>query len=341
MDFIIEKVLINSERIAVKKFLLENHLEYDYDIDLTFIVKNEDEDILGTVSSSKNIIKAFAVAPSMQGANLSTLLISRIISELGNRGIFDYRVFTKPENQVIFEQFNMRTIAKSKKVILLENKTFPIEKTIESLKNELNFKSKKISSLVMNCNPMTLGHLYLIEKCARENKEVVIFILEEDLSLVKFVDRIAIVRAATSHLNNVKVVPSTKYIISSATFPTYFLKKEDDSLIEYSTIDGSIFKNYFMSGLNIKTRYVGNEPKDPVTNKYIQVLKTILGDQLIIVDRIGDEEDVYSASRFRKLILEDRFDDAFKLVPSATKEFFHTASGIETFNRIKTSGKSK
>ena len=34
----------------------------------------------------------------------------------------------------------------------------------------------------MNCNPFTLGHKYIVEKAARENDNVIIFVVEEDKS---------------------------------------------------------------------------------------------------------------------------------------------------------------
>ncbi len=43
-------------------------------------------------------------------------------------------------------------------------------------------KNKRIGGIVMNCNPFTLGHKYLVEYAAREMDYLYLFVVEEDLS---------------------------------------------------------------------------------------------------------------------------------------------------------------
>ena len=44
-------------------------------------------------------------------------------------------------------------------------------------------EAPKVAAIVMNANPFTLGHQYLVEKAAAENDLVHLFMVSEDASL--------------------------------------------------------------------------------------------------------------------------------------------------------------
>ena len=142
---------------------------------------------------------------------------------------------------------------------------------------------------------------------------VVVFIVEEDKSEFSFEERMCMAYLATHKYSNVYVLPSTKYIVSSFTFPTYFLK-EDEVDIEYAKVDALIFDKYFVSKLHLKKRYVGSESKDKMVC-YNNTLKEVLKDKLEIVDRLSDNGNVVSASYVRKLISENKIDEALNYIP--------------------------
>ena len=230
----------------------------------------------------------------------------------------------------------MNVVAQSEKVTLLENKVYSIKSKLKNIAYDYDITSDNIGAIVMNCNPMTLGHLYLIETAAKKCSKVFIFVVQEDKSLFRFKDRISIVKEATKHLDNVEVLPSTDYLISSSTFPTYFLKESDDFLKEYANIDVDIFKNYFMPAFNIKKRFVGTEPTDIVTNTYNQVIKEKLQDQVEIIERKKNGEITISASYVRKILKETGDVEQVKdFVTNATYEFLKSDDGLETIERIK------
>ena len=54
-----------------------------------------------------------------------------------------------------------------------------------------------IGSIVMNCNPFTLGHKHLVEYAAKLVDSLYIFVVEEDLSAIPFVDRLFLVHDNT------------------------------------------------------------------------------------------------------------------------------------------------
>ena len=103
---------------------------------------------------------------------------------------------------------------------------------IASIKQELppvDFARKKVGAIVMNCNPFTNGHKYLIETARNKVDVLLIFVLEEDKSYFSYKDRMTMVKLGTADMGNVYVVPSGKFMISALTFPEYFviIKLED------------------------------------------------------------------------------------------------------------------
>ncbi|MDO5088206.1 MAG: adenylyltransferase/cytidyltransferase family protein, partial [Leptotrichiaceae bacterium] len=197
---------------------------------------------------------------------------------------------------------------------------------------------RKRAMIVMNCNPFTSGHRYLIENAAENNSEVVIFVLEEDKSLFPFEVRMELVRKGTSDLKNVKVIPSTKYIISSATFPSYFLKDKNSMLTEYAKLDSEIIGAKFCSLLNINRRYLGEEPSDEVTAVYNSTVSEILpkyGVEVVIIPRKSIEGKIISASSVRNFLKEGKMEEIKKMVPYTTFEYLSSLKNKEI------SGKSK
>jgi [citrate (pro-3S)-lyase] ligase len=179
-------------------------------------------------------------------------------------------------------------------------------------------------SIVMNCNPFTLGHLHLIEYAANNAEHLYIFVVEEDKSEFHFADRYKLVKKNTTHLKNVTVLPSGKFIISSLTFDSYFGKSgvsEERAAEQDVSFDLLIFASAIAPALNITKRFVGQEPFDPVTRHYNEEMKQILpehGCEVIEIPRLEENGSAVSASRVRKLLKEGDFEEIEKIVPEAT-----------------------
>ncbi len=189
-------------------------------------------------------------------------------------------------------------------------------------------KEGRNGSIVMNCNPFTLGHRYLIEYAASRVDTLYIFVVEEDKSYFSFADRISLVRQGTEDLKNVIILPSGKFIISATTFPGYFYK--DD--IKEATIDCSndltVFAQYIAPALDIRIRFAGEEPLDPVTNQYNEGMKEILPQYGIEFQPIArkcdtDGSQVISASRVRKYFERGDLDSLKSIVPSTTYRYLY------------------
>lgn len=188
-----------------------------------------------------------------------------------------------------------------------------------------NFDAKShgvVGSIVMNCNPFTDGHYYLIEEALRNIDFLIIFVVEENRSVFSFAERFSSVCAGVAKFHNVMVVPSGTYILSEINFPEYFVKKDDEDIALNIENDLTIFAEQIAPMLNITYRFVGEEPEDVVTNRYNMMMKRILpsyGIQVIEIPRKKKEERVISASAVRKCLEGNDFTGLEKLIPETTK----------------------
>lgn len=195
---------------------------------------------------------------------------------------------------------------------------------VDKLKTFRVEKNKVIGSIVMNCNPFTLGHRYLIEQSLKNIDWLYIFVVEEDKSMFSFEDRFRLIQENTKDLNNITIVPSGNFIISSKTFSAYFSKDTPtETKIDTST-DIEVFAQHIVPALNINIRFVGEEPFDIVTNQYNRSMKDILpkyGVEVRVIPRKKFGEEVISASTVRKLLKQKDFNKIKNFVPSATYDF--------------------
>jgi len=220
-----------------------------------------------------------------------------------------------------------------KSITLAENWYDPINENpefrnyIENLKfigTEIPQATGVIGAIVVNCNPFTLGHRYLIEKAANEVDFLYVFVVEEDLSVFPFEDRINLVDLGTDDLPNVAVLGSGKFIISSLTFPEYFVKGERQGAVIDPSADVELFGLHIAPALGISIRFAGTEPNDSITRQYNEYMSMLLPKYNIEfreVERIIISGDPISASRVRSLLDDRDFENIKTLVPLTTLEY--------------------
>lgn len=181
----------------------------------------------------------------------------------------------------------------------------------------------KNGAIVMNCNPFTNGHLYLITEAASRVDNLYIFVVEEDRSFFPFEDRYSLVKEGTRHLKNVTVLKSGKFVISSVTLPGYFEKDQLGDIY----LDASGDLAYFLQiagSLDISVRFAGHEPTDRFTAQYNLNMKTYLkkyGLEFCEIERKKEQDAYISASTVRKLLKEKKFESIKKLVPECTYNY--------------------
>ena len=171
--------------------------------------------------------------------------------------------------------------------------------------------------VVMNCNPFTLGHRYLIEQAAKQVERLFVMVVREDCSLFAYAERKAMVEQGVEHLENVTVIDGSEYAISQATFPTYFLKRLDDAADTQMLLDLDLFSRHIAPALGATVRFVGTEPTDRLTRRYNQLMHEVLAD-VRETARLEKEGNAVSASRVRKAMEQGDMNVIRQLVPPTT-----------------------
>lgn len=185
---------------------------------------------------------------------------------------------------------------------------------------------KNIGSIVMNCNPFTKGHRYLIEQAKSYVDFLIIFVVEEDKSFFAFEDRIKMVENGIKDVSDVYVVPSGDFILSSSTFPEYFIKIMDSDIVNNVEFDITLFAECIASNLNITHRFVGQELSDEVTNEYNKAMHRILpryGIQVVEIPRIQFSNKPISASLVRGYLEANLYEELHDILPVTTLDYLN------------------
>ena len=328
---------IPRQRRRIEQFLGDNGLRLD-DVDYyAALVDDTTEEIVAGGGLKGGVIKCVAVADGHKGEAVANQIVSHLIAHANADGHQCVKLFTKPQNRQMFESMSFRLLAEAPKAILMETGIGGIKRYSEELESEKGkVKSEKSNGklhhlnpspqqpimppsgiIIMNCNPFTLGHRYLIEQAAQQVETLYILVVREDCSMFSYDERKAMIERGVSHINNVVVCDGSEYSISATTFPTYFLKSLSDASDTQMTLDIDLYRRHIAPALGATVRFVGTEPDDPLTRRYNELMKSMLPD-VREVARLQQSGVAVSASRVRKAIVENHLALAARLVPPTT-----------------------
>jgi len=302
-------------------FLARAGLEPDENLQATVLVW-EDGQIIATGSRQDHILKCIAVDDLHQGEGLTGTVLTQLRQDAFHQGFQHLFLYTKPKNKWLFSSLFFYPIAQTGDVLLMENRQNGIQDFLRSLPD--GKQGSAVGAAVMNCNPFTKGHRYLIETAAGECDHVYVFVLSEDKSRFSAKDRMNMVKLGTADLPNVTVLPTGPYLISSATFPTYFLKDREQAGTVQCLLDIDIFCRYYAPKFGITRRYVGTEPLSPMTNQYNQALLATLpekGIEVRQIPRLEQADTPVSASAVRAAMAAGDEDSLRRLVPETTYQY--------------------
>lgn len=302
------------------EFLNAAGLDYDGNVEFSVCLIDRG-DIVATGSLDKNVLKCIAVREDRQGEDLMSKVLTALLKEAISKELFHLFLFTKPGNIRIFSDFGFYPIAATSQALLMENKK---KGATDFAKAMFERCDGTVGSVVMNCNPFTLGHRYLIETAAACCDLLHIFVLTEDKSQFSTADRLEMVKAGTCDIPNGRVHETGQYMISAVTFPSYFIKDKTTSENIACRLDLEIFANIFAKQLGISVRFVGTEPNCIVTSAYNKEMSVYLPSKGIDVVEIQRKEVngvPISASRVRALIAEGSLDKTLELVPPSTYQY--------------------
>lgn len=281
---------LNSVRRRVEAFLAANGLRLAPLDRYVVVTRDEDGDeILAGGGLDGNVIKCVAVSESARSEGLMNILVSRLIAIAREEGRESVKAFTKPENEGIFKSLGFGLLASAPKAILMENGRGGLpeyKKYLESLA-----RPGRNGAIVMNANPFTKGHRYLVEQAASQVDNLYVIVVKEDRSRFPYVERKAMIEAGCAGLDNVVVCEGSDYAISAATFPTYFLKKLDDATDTQIALDLDLFVNHIAKPLGVTVRFAGSEPADALTRRYNELMAEILPGTSVAVVRQDHQPD--------------------------------------------------
>lgn len=282
--------------------------------------------LVGTGATAGNILKFIAV----DEGDTPGAYFNQVVSELQNRlmaaGHTHMMVFTKPQYEASFHYVGFTTLAKTAVGVLLEAGMPTITQYLRGLPDAAAAPGQHLAAIVMNANPFTRGHRYLVEKAAAENDAVDVFVVSTDRSLFTSTERLQLVQAGLADLQNVRVYPGGDYMVSYATFPAYFLHAGDDVIRYQTTIDARLFRDWVAPTLHITKRYVGEEPRSHTTAIYNTVLAAELPPavQLVVVPRLTAAGTVVTATQVRQAIADQDLASVRAFLPPTTWSFIHS-----------------
>lgn len=322
-------------------FLNQANIRHEDNVEFVYGVFEGDQ-LIATGSIYQNILKCIAVCKDFTGGATLSQLISHLMSEVLDRGFKACYVYTKPDTTQSFEYLGFKEIGRvDGELVFLEKAINGFDSYLESIQ-QYRHEDGVSAAIVMNANPFTKGHQYLVESAAAAVDYVFVFVLSEDASAFPAAVRKQLVMAGVSHLDNVTVLDTGSYMVSSQTFPSYFLKESSDVTRIQAELDASIFKNRIAKTMNIRVRFVGEEPFSEATNIYNTALKTVLEPevQLRIIPRKQEGDVVISATRVREHLYLNDLEFVKELVPTTTYDYLTSQAGQSLIEDIRNGGKS-
>lgn len=341
------------QRQRIEAFLKRNALRID-DMNYYAAVLDDDGEMIAGGGLKDDVIKCVAVDDAHKGEAIANTLVSHLISHANQEGYSCIKLFTKPKNRQLFESLSFRLLAEAPEAILMETGIGGISNTVDALKKikeeskkykeynkeckedskecrentsylntttpqHLNTTMQPTGCIVMNCNPFTLGHRYLVESASRMVEHLFVIVVREDRSAFSYQERKAMVTAGTADLKNVTVCDGSEYAISNTTFPTYFLKRLSDATDTQMLLDLDLFRRHIAPALGAKVRFVGTEPTDELTRRYNELMMESLGkDHVVQIPRLENGGVAVSASRVRRAMDSNSLKEAAQLVPPTT-----------------------
>ena len=322
---------LKSNRTRVERFLADNGLRLE-DVDYYAAVTDDDGNIIVGGGLQGNVIKCIAVGEAARETGLSNKLISHLITMATQQGHQTIKVFTKPENRNVFESMGFKVLAQAPRAILMENGVKGIGAYTDYLRKTHCGRPGDAAAIVMNANPFTRGHRYLVEQAAKEASTLFVIAVREDRSTFSYAERLAMIQAGCMGLDNVVVVEGSDYAISELTFPTYFLKQVTDATDTHITLDLDLFARHIAPALGVATRFVGSEPIDALTMRYNELMQEQLpqhGIAVKTVERMAQDGQPVSASRVRQALDGGSLSHAAELVPETTVPYLITHLATE------------
>ena len=321
--------------------LRQEGIRRDKNLSYTCGIFDEDMELIATGSSFGNTLRCLAVASDHRGEGLMNQVVSHLMERQMAQGHSRVFLYTKPQSARLLGDLGFHEVARLKDVVFMENRFGGFAGYLKAL--EKTRQPGRCAAVVMNANPFTRGHRYLVERAAGENDWLHLFLLSEEAGPIPYALRKRLVREGVADLGNVILHDSDAYIISSATFPSYFLRDEDAAILAHAQLDLAVFGR-IAQALNITRRYAGEEPDSHVTNLYNQTMAALLpeaGIEFREIPRLREMGQVISASTVRAAIQSGTLDEAAWMLPESTRRYFESPEAAPVIAAIRAMGEAR
>lgn len=337
-EYALTQVSLSDKRVLaqVDALLVENGITRDANLDYICAMVDEENRVIATGSCFGATLRCFAVSQQHQGEGLLNEVVSHLMEYQMARGYTHLFLYTKIKSAKFFQSLGFYEIARvDGTLVFMENRRNGFPSYLSRL--EKTARPGVSGAIVMNANPFTLGHQYLVETAAGRCDTLHLFLLSEDASLVPFGVRKQLVQAGTAHLKNVVLHDSGPYIISNATFPSYFLKDDAAVIQGHAKLDLTIFVR-IARALGVTVRFVGEEPTSQVTGLYNEIMAAQLpenGIDCVILPRKEALGKAISASTVRAALQAGDWQTLSQLVPQTTLDYFRSSEAEPVLRRIR------
>ena len=337
-EYALTQVSLSDKRMLaqVDALLVENGITRDANLDYICAMVDEENRVIATGSCFGATLRCFAVSQQHQGEGLLNEVVSHLMEYQMARGYTHLFLYTKIKSAKFFQSLGFYEIARvDGTLVFMENRRNGFPSYLSRL--EKTARPGVSGAIVMNANPFTLGHQYLVETAAGRCDTLHLFLLSEDASLVPFGVRKQLVQAGTAHLKNVVLHDSGPYIISNATFPSYFLKDDSAVIQGHAKLDLTIFVR-IARALGVTVCFVGEEPTSQVTGLYNEIMAAQLpenGIDCVILPRKEALGKAISASTVRAALQAGDWQTLSQLVPQTTLDYFRSSEAEPVLRRIR------
>ena len=317
--------IISKDRMDLENLLFQEGIRFEENVETTF-GKYENDKLIATASIYKNIIKCVAIDPAYKGGSVFNEMMTVILAEINQNNYDNAFVYTKTIYEKSFASIGFKEIERvGNELIFMEKARDGFTSYLEKLK-ETKVDGESIGAVVLNANPFTLGHQFLVDYGAKHCTYLHVFVVSEDASYFSAKDRSKMVELGVENYDNVIVHPTESYLVSAATFPSYFIDENKSVTKIHASLDARIFKNHIGKVLEIDQRFVGTEPTDEATRIYNETMREIFESEpnkldLVEIPRKELYGKVISASRVRTLIDHGKMEEIKDLVPQTTYKY--------------------
>jgi len=342
----------SDDRTVLRSFLAPLGLDFEDDVELSAFVY-EGDTAIASASLAGDVIKCVGVLPGREGEGAAARAVSAVMDEARAKGRQKLFVYTRPKNKSIFESLGftmLATVAPDRApapgragtdpdggVMLLESDPRAFEAWANAIRLTLP-AGKADGAAVVNCNPFTLGHRYLIERAAAACETLLVLVVAGDRSSFPGAVREALVRAGTATLGNVIVASGGSYCVSGATFPAYYLKEKSQAAELQASLDAELFASKIAPAFGIQKRFVGTEPYCQVTAAYNRAMAAVLprhGVELVELARTESGGAAISASAVRAALKDGDLARVAELVPATTLDWLVSPEAAPVIKAIQ------